>query len=84
MGSIWLFLYNGRHAKSEKVGGGVGWIISRSGWLLELLTELNSLGNSENSVARKFVLGFPSFIARKVCDKTGEIEFGHLLGNINL
>ena len=40
--------------------------------------------NSEKSVARKFVLGFPSFIARKVCDKTGEIEFGHLLGNINL
>ena len=36
-------LYNGRHAKSEKVGG-VGWwwwwISSRSGWLLELLTEL--------------------------------------------
>ena len=30
-------LYNGRHAKSEKVGG---WISNRSGWLLELLTEL--------------------------------------------
>ena len=29
-------LYNGRHAKSEKVGG----VSSRSGWLLELLTEL--------------------------------------------
>ena len=25
-------LYNGRHAKSEKVGGGVGWISNRSGW----------------------------------------------------
>ena len=33
-------LYNGRHAKSEKVGGGVGWISNRLGWLLELLTEL--------------------------------------------
>ena len=27
-------LYNGRHAKSEKVGG---WVSSRSRWLLELL-----------------------------------------------
>ena len=36
-------LYNGRHAKSEKVGGGVGWwISSRPGWLLELLTELTN------------------------------------------
>ena len=25
----------------------------------------NSLGNSENSVARKFVMSFPSFITRK-------------------
>ena len=33
-------LYNGRHAKSEKVGGVGWWITSRSGWLLELLTEL--------------------------------------------
>ena len=33
-------LYNGRHAKSEKVGG---WVSSRLGWLLELLTELTKL-----------------------------------------
>ena len=32
-------LYNGRYAKSEKVGG---WITSRSGWLLELLTKLTN------------------------------------------
>ena len=31
-------LYNGRHAKSEKVG--CCWVSSRLGWLLELLTEL--------------------------------------------
>ena len=31
-------LYNGRYAKSEKVG--CCWVSSRSGWLLELLTEL--------------------------------------------
>ena len=33
-----MLLYNGRHAKSEKVG--CWWVTSRSGWLLELLTEL--------------------------------------------
>ena len=34
-------LYNGRHAKSEKVGWCWWcWVSSRSGWLLELLTEL--------------------------------------------
>ena len=33
-----MLLYNGRHAKSEKVGGCC--ITNRSGWLLELLTEL--------------------------------------------
>ena len=37
-----VLLYNGRHAISEKVGG--GWISSRSGWLLELLTELKNHG----------------------------------------
>ena len=35
-------LYNGRHGKSEKVGCW-WWITSRSGWLLELLTELTML-----------------------------------------
>ena len=35
-----MLLYNGRHAKSEKVGG---WLSCRSGWLLELLTELTKL-----------------------------------------
>ena len=34
-------LYNGRHAKSEKKWVG-GWVSSRSGWLLELLTKLKS------------------------------------------
>ena len=32
-----MLFYNGTHAESEKVGG---WVSSRSGWLLELLTEL--------------------------------------------
>ena len=32
------FLYNGRYAKSEKVG--CWWVSSRPGWLLELLMEL--------------------------------------------
>merc|ERR1711940_76035 len=34
-----MLLYSGRHAKSEKVGCWC-WVSSRSGWLLELLTEL--------------------------------------------
>ena len=34
-----MLLYNGPHAKSEKVGWWC-WVSSRMGWLLELLTEL--------------------------------------------
>ena len=37
-----MLLYDGRHDKSEKVGWWwwCCWVSSRSGWLLELLTEL--------------------------------------------
>ena len=38
-----MLLYNGRNAKSEKVGWWCCWVSSRSGWLLELLTELTIL-----------------------------------------
>ena len=42
-----MLLYNGRHAKSEKVG--CWWVTSRSGWLLELLTELINIDNFQNN-----------------------------------
>ena len=51
-------LYNGRHAKSEKVGG---WVSSRSGWLLELLMELTNR-NKQNWIM--FMLG--SRLARTI------------------
>ena len=46
-----MLLYNGRYAKSEKVGWWWWWVSSRSGWLLELLTELKTPCTNKNTVS---------------------------------
>ena len=52
-----MLLYNGWHAKSAKVGWWC-WVSSRSGWLLELLTELTLL----------IILGWKIWIIQIVAD----------------
>ena len=62
-------LYNGRHAKSEKVGWCWCWVTYRSGWLLELLTE----------PTKNIRLLHPPRVAIGLSSNTASTGAGHLL-----
>ena len=60
-------LYNGRHAKSEKVGG--WWITNRSGWQLELLREL-----TKSPLMSLLMLPMPSPLVQHLIKRYTEVH----------